>query len=385
MAKIAITGGHLTPAIALIEYVRSLEDAPELVFIGRLVARESDQQPSQEKFEMQERGVAFVPFSAPKLDNLSILTMPMKAVRILRAVLRAIQILRREKPDLIVSFGSYLAVPIALAGWMMNIPVITHEQTRTAGLANQFISRFAKLVAISWEESRRFFPKSKARLTGNLLRKTLQSPPKQPTWFTSTASLPMLYVTGGSQGSEVINTTICQVLNRLLRDWIVIHQCGASSNHHRYRDELMSVRSQLPRSYQERYFVREWLTESELAWVYSHTTIALSRAGANTTQELAQHRIPALLIPLPFSSHNEQDENAKVLAATGGAVIIKQHDLDPEVLMSELKKLKNRHKAARRKLESIKFPENAAEVFYNLIIPYLPKHESQSATQTYEN
>ncbi|MEX0895969.1 MAG: UDP-N-acetylglucosamine--N-acetylmuramyl-(pentapeptide) pyrophosphoryl-undecaprenol N-acetylglucosamine transferase [Patescibacteria group bacterium] len=373
-AKILITGGHLTPALAFIDHIQALRANFSIVFLGRLLTREFDEQPSQEKFEVEKRSVPFVSFKAPKLSGQSVWQLPITAISVLKATVQAAKLIRSEKPDVIVSFGSYLAVPAALAAWLLNIPVITHEQTRTAGFSNQLISRLARTVAISHPESKKFFPKHKTVVTGNLLRKQLSDQATKPSWFTSQASAAILYITGGSQGSEVINSTVCQVLPRILRDWRVIHQCGASSKYHRYRDELLSARSQLQRSYQDRYFVQEWLTESELAWVYQNTALAISRAGANTTQELALHRIPAILIPLANSHRNEQEENAKMLAKTGGAIIIRQNEFTPEKLLEELKKLGSKYKASSKKLGSIHFRTDAPQKLLKIVEKYLPAH-----------
>jgi len=381
MAKILITGGHLTPALALIDHIHSSAPQVDVVFVGRLLNRETDEQPSQEKYEIERRTIRFIAFDAPKFQLQPFWQIPLRLVKFSRAVMHALSILREEKPDVCVFFGSYVAVPVAVAAWILNIPSITHEQTRAAGIANQFISRLSKAIAISFPESSKYFPPAKTHLTGNLLRKQLTSAARKPEWFSTSSSLPILYITGGSQGSEVINSTVCQILNRILRDWIVVHQCGASSTHHRYRDELLSTRSTLQRSYQDRYFIREWLTESELGWVYQHTALAISRAGANTTQELAQHQIPAILIPLPFSNHNEQEENTKPLVECGGAIVIRQHDLTPERLLAELKKLGAKYKACKRKLAQVKYPDDAAEKVYSLIVPFLPIHETPEKTK----
>lgn len=373
MAKILITGGHLTPALAFIDHLRAQQSPAEIVFVGRLLARESDEQPSQEKFEVEKRSVTFIPFQAPKLGGQSLWQLPLTVLSVLKTTFQALQLVRSEKPDVVVSFGSYLAVPTALAAWLLNIPVITHEQTRAAGFSNQLISRVARTVAISYPESKAYFPKHKTVVTGNLLRKQLSERSVKPDWFTSKATAPILYITGGSQGSEVINTTVCQVLSQILKDWRVIHQCGASSKFHRYRDELLSARSQLQRSYQERYFIKEWLTESELAWVYQNAAMAISRSGANTTQELALHRIPAILIPLAHSHHNEQEENAKLLAKTGGAVVIRQNEFTPEKLLKELKRMSAKYKACSKKLEAVRFRTDAPDKLYKIVSKYLPK------------
>jgi UDP-N-acetylglucosamine--N-acetylmuramyl-(pentapeptide) pyrophosphoryl-undecaprenol N-acetylglucosamine transferase len=241
------------------------------------------------------------------------------------------------------------------------------------GFSNQFIGKIAKKIAISFPESAEFFPSHKTVLTGNLIRKQLlQKNPKKPEWFTETATLPLLYITGGSQGSEVINTTVSQMLSRILKDWQVIHQCGTASESRSYLSELEQKKSQLTKAQRERFFIREWVSELELAWIYKHATAAISRAGANTTQELTYNRLPAILIPLPFSHYQEQQKNAEALSSTGGAILIPQKHLSPETLLTALETIRTKNQACRRKLAELTVSEDADQKLYTLITEIVP-------------
>jgi UDP-N-acetylglucosamine--N-acetylmuramyl-(pentapeptide) pyrophosphoryl-undecaprenol N-acetylglucosamine transferase len=349
--RILVSGGHLTPALAFIDYVQQDHQDDEVVFVGREFSRESDKQVSRERVEVEARNVQFIAFSAQKSAQ-SLATTLLKMPRLAGSVLKAIAIVSKQKPDVFLSFGGYVAVPLAVACWLQQIPVVTHEQTRAVGVSNQFIGRIAKKIAISFPDSKQFFPSHKTVVTGNLLRKQLTKRLLQkPDWLESSSDLPMLYITGGSQGSEVINTTISQMLPRLLKEWQVIHQCGADSNQRSYQTELKRRKQQLTKPQQARYWIREWLTEPELAWIYKHATAVVSRSGANTTQELAFHCVPSVLIPLPFSHFQEQQLNAEALAKTGGAIIIQQKQLTVDTLLEALDQLKSKNNACRRKLK----------------------------------
>jgi UDP-N-acetylglucosamine--N-acetylmuramyl-(pentapeptide) pyrophosphoryl-undecaprenol N-acetylglucosamine transferase len=223
------------------------------------------------------------------------------------------------------------------------------------------------VTAVSYPETATALSTKNTVVTGNVLRQQLvQKNPTQPAWVTFKPEKPLLYITGGSQGSEVINTVVCQSLPRILKDWYVIHQCGAANINRSYKQELESARGQLKAQLRFSYIVREWVSVEELAWIYKNAAGLVSRAGANTTQEVALFKIPSVMIPLPFSNHNEQLLNAQWLEETGGAIIIHQKDLVSEVLCDALDILKARSKAFSRKLEALEVPLDADKRLYEL-------------------
>lgn len=348
--KVLVTGGHLTPAIALIDYLQQHEPDMELLFIGREFSRGTEQK-AHERREVTRRGVPFIPLHSGKLSFSNPLQLCIQSVRIAIATLKAVGILLKYKPDTCVSFGSYVAVPVAVAAWLLRIPTITHEQTKTAGFANRLIGLLATKVAVSYPESLIHFSKRKTSVTGNLIReRVLTHSAVKPDWIPRQWTTPILYITGGSQGSEILNTTVAQCLKSILKDWFIIHQCGSPTRTRDYAAELHILASQLPKRLQQRYCIREWLTEDELSWVYSHATAAISRAGANSVEELALRGIPAIFVPLPFSLNDEQLHNAQALSQKQQALLLQQKDLNPETLLHELEVLQQQEKKLRRNL-----------------------------------
>ena len=308
------------------------------------------------------------------------MTSLLRTPQFVSSIFQAYLIVAKQKPDVFLSFGGYMAVPLAIAAWMQQIPVVTHEQTRAVGVSNQFISRFAKKIAISHQDSKKFFPAAKTILTGNLIRKQLTSPSiLKPSWMTSNSSLPLLYITGGSQGSEIINTSISQMLPRLLKDWQIIHQCGAASSKRSYFSELQNRRKSLTKPQQSRYVIREWILESELAWIYKNATAVISRAGANTTQELSLNCIPSILIPLPFSHHQEQLLNAEALAKEKCAIVIPQKSLTTESLLTALETLKSKNNSFRKRLQDKPVKLDADKKVYNILVNVLPAQSEKKA------
>ncbi|PIY80144.1 MAG: hypothetical protein COY80_04485 [Candidatus Pacebacteria bacterium CG_4_10_14_0_8_um_filter_42_14] len=348
--KILISGGHLTPALAFIDFVKTQKKI-EMVFVGRIYSQERSKQRSHESEEVSKRKVRFIPFKSGKLlPSASIFALKELGL-LIQGIFHALLIIRSEKPTLVVTFGGYMAVPLALAAWLHRIPVVLHEQTSVVGVSNSFIGRIATLVAVSYPHVEKVFQGRDVVVTGNLLRKQLLNQEvSRPTWLAATTSKPILYITGGNQGSEVINTSVLQLLPQLTRDWTVIHQCGTVSEQSDYQKVLEDESRKLSAVGRERYAVREWINENELAWIYQNCAAAVSRSGANTTFEFLYFAIPSILIPLPFSPRQEQQKNAEFLAKMGGAILLSQKELSTQSLRNSLSELQKNARRYKNKL-----------------------------------
>lgn len=373
MKRVLISGGHLTPALALIDYLKENQIVEiEIIFAGRLFSRNTDQQAAQEKTEVEKRQVKFVSYDAPR-PAAHILEKVLIGPKFLLAVFQALTLLLKYRPKVYVSFGGYLAVPLGVAAWLLGIPIITHEQTVSAGQANLFLAKFAKVVAVSHQESLKYFPKDKTVITGNPIRPDLISTkPIRPAWSKDlNPNKPTLLVTGGNQGSYILNTTISQILPKIIHSWNIIHACGNPTSSINYTAELEKVRQTLHAGHRNTYIIKEWLTTEELAWVYNIADGAISRAGANTVQEIAFAQIPTIFIPLPFAKGNEQVLNAKTLTDAGAAIMLEQKNLSAETLTQKINQLKKLQKSIRRKLEDHQPNPNGAAKLWNLISPLL--------------
>jgi UDP-N-acetylglucosamine--N-acetylmuramyl-(pentapeptide) pyrophosphoryl-undecaprenol N-acetylglucosamine transferase len=365
--RILLCGGHLTPALAFIEFIKNNHPDDEIIFLGRLYTKNNNLQISQEKTEVEKFGVKFIPFKSVKLSQNTFINKIKSIPKLFFKSLATTTLIAREKPDVFVSFGGYLAVPIAIACWIMRVPILTHEQTRAVGVANTIIAKFANVIAVSHAESMEYFPKSRTHITGNLIRQSvLRGSQQLPKWLKKAPKKPVLYVTGGSQGSEVINRTVAQILKPLLRNWFIIHQCGRQTGKTNYKQELTKIKMKLSQSNQENYIIREWINQSELAWVYANAKGIISRAGANTTEEIALSRIPAVLIPLPFSHNDEQLKNAQALSNQKQAILLEQKNLTPEVLLETTNIIQKYHRKFSRNLELFVKTSNSEQKLYDL-------------------
>lgn len=336
---ILISGGHLTPALALIDFIQQQHPQDKIVFVGRIYSQDKLKQLSQEKNEVTQRGLKFYDINAPRVSDLFSIKILSAILKLIHAVKKTSQVMTKEKPEVAVSFGGYVALPVAIAAWLKKIPIITHEQTRIAGTTNRWVGLLAKRVGVAFSDTRKFFPKAKTSVVGMPLRLELFQSASQPKWLPAKINLPILYITGGNQGSLFINQLISQSLTELSRRFVIIHQCGNPISTHSYEQQLGQVKDQLPANQQTNYIIKPWVSQLELAWIYQHADLVVSRAGANSVAELASYQIPAVLIPLPISSHQEQQANADWYQHHFPARILNQQTLTQAIFISSLEEL----------------------------------------------
>ena len=344
------TGGHVSPAVAVITRLRelsALDNSPlELHYVGSVSGIERP--------TMEGLGVPYTAIQTGKLRRyLSIQTPVDLLVRLPLGAFQALNAVRRFRPDVIFSTGGYVCVPTVVAGWLLRVPALTHEQTALVGLANRIAGRFARRIAVSYAQSARYFPPGKVVLTGNPIRPSLLegNAAHGAARFGFDPAMPTVYVTGGAQGSHALNMAVEGALPDLLGVCQVIHQCGEGPNGSGADlKSLQAASAALPPYLQERYRVQPFVGD-EIADVYALASLVVGRAGAGTVNELANLGKPSILVPLPGAK--EQAANAHTLEAEGASITIVQEELTPRSLtvavtdlISQPKKLASMGQAA---------------------------------------
>ncbi len=334
--KIILTGGHLSPLVAV---VAKLEESADVVIIGRKYTFEADKTESLEYKTFQEKHIPFYNLPNSRLQRkVTRHTIP-SLIRLPYSLTSALSILKKEKPDAVLTFGGYIGLSVAVAASLLKIPIVLHEQTQKAGLANKIIGKFAHTVCISYESSRPFFKKDKTVLTGNPLRSDILDIDQK---LDVKATLPILTIMGGSSGSHRVNMYIKDILPLLLEKFSVIHQVGDAQEFKDY-DVLLEFKNSLDKKMQENYTVLKFIDSKYMGWVYKHTDVFVSRSGANTVQELLALSKKAVLIPLSYAGGGEQLENAKLYAASGLGTYIEEKDIQSQKLYNEILAVFERH------------------------------------------
>jgi len=357
MRKIVITGGHLTPALAVIEELQKRSNW-EIFYIGRKYTAEGEKTPSLESTVIQEKGIWFIPINFGRLQHkFTRYTIP-AFLRIPWGFILAFFHLLKIKPDVILSFGSYVGVPVVLAGWFLKIPIVIHEQTTVIGLGNKINSFFAKKICVSWPETLKGLPKSKTVLTGNPLRQDIfKTNSKVLSNLKFKQGKPLILVTGGNQGSHRINLAIEGILLKLLTKYNFFHQTGHLAGFGDF-ERLEEKRRKLPLKLKNNYHLKKYVTGEEWGTLLSKADLVISRAGINTITELLFLGKPQLLIPIPWLPGDEQTKNAEMVRKLGLAEIIHQDDLPSEKFYQKIETM----------MTNIKKYRQAGEKNKNLII-----------------
>lgn len=359
--KILVTGTNVTTALAVIEELRKYIDI-QIVYVGRKTTREGDISRSVESQILPKIGVKFIPIIAGRLQfAFTIYTIP-SLLKLPIGFIQAFWIILKEEPDVVLSFGGYVGVPAILAAWLLSKRVIIHEGSLVTGLANKISLLFADKVAVSFEESS-LSKNPKAVLTGNPIREGITRSVNvrhSGSELGRHLGIPSILITGGNQGSHVINLAVEGCLDKILKLANVIHQTGDS----KYRDY-----ERLSRMENEKYRVFKWI--DNMGDMMKKVNLVVSRAGINTLSELAYFGKPALVIPIPYLYQDEQQKNAKYFEKLGLVKILPQSKLNTETLLKSIKSclndLNHLNKAAQ-KAKGVIIPDAAKRLALETIL-----------------
>ncbi|MDQ6986133.1 MAG: UDP-N-acetylglucosamine--N-acetylmuramyl-(pentapeptide) pyrophosphoryl-undecaprenol N-acetylglucosamine transferase [Candidatus Dojkabacteria bacterium] len=335
--KILITGGHSTPAFAVLDELKK-RGYKNFVWVSEKHNQKGNKATSAEFKTITEiYKIKFINITAGKLVRKWVIKNFLSDItnftKFFIGFIQGLYIQLRYKPQTVISFGGFLAFPSVFWTKVFRKKVITHEQTITIGLANKLISKFADKVLLSFKDETRL-KNNKYIFTGNPLRKAIFEIKSNITESLDSTK-PTLYITGGNQGANEINTRVFEILNTLLEHFNIIHQTGNSTvtNDH---SKAIDIKKSLQAEKQARYIVRDYVYSDEIGEVLNKADILLTRAGANTVFEIIALNKLAIFIPIPWVSMNEQFKNAEYVESIGLGKILNQNDLTAEEIKQVL-------------------------------------------------
>ncbi|MDH7499883.1 MAG: undecaprenyldiphospho-muramoylpentapeptide beta-N-acetylglucosaminyltransferase [candidate division NC10 bacterium] len=314
------TGGHIFPALAIARHLRREGGRVHVEFVGTGDRMEAEW--------LEGEGFPLHPLKIQGLKGKKVVQLLSSLVLLPQAFLRSWGILSRVRPDVTVGLGGYASGPLLLLSALRGIPTLIHEQNSLPGLTNRILAPFVKQIAYSFPGSERYFRGRRAKLTftGNPVRREILVGDRKeaalrfgldPQRFT-------LLCFGGSRGASRINSALLEALPLLLpiRDQIqFLHASGE-------RDFEAVLRGFATYPFRARVYP----FIHEMASAYALADLVISRAGATTLAELAALGKPSILIPYPYAANDHQKYNAQVLASSGGARILLDHEVNGPVL-----------------------------------------------------
>ncbi len=382
--KIVVTGGgsggHVSVSSAVISALRERYNIPysNLLYIGGDLGMEEEKNGKsieQKRFKDADFQTEYI--RAGKLQRSFSLRGILLMFRTVLGFLDSFRIISKFKPDLVISTGGFVSVPVCISAYLNKIPVYLHEQTAAIGLSNKIVSKFAKKIFVAFKESLPYFPEEKTFHTGNIVRKDIfktngkgeiVKPLKE--MIVNQEKYPILYISGGGQGSHILNMTVREILPVLLQDFQVILQTG---DNQAYKDFDLAVQEKRKHSeeQQKRFLPVKYIYDEEIGFVLNNIDMYIGRSGANTAYEMGILKIPSIFIPIPWVTHNEQERNANILKDSGLAEILPEGELSREKLVLVIKRFWKEVTSGSRNINldelDKRFPKDAIDkIFYEI-------------------
>ena len=313
------TGGHIYPALAIIEKIKEKEEASEFLYIGTNNRMEKDLVPS---LGYRYEGLEVTGFKRKiSLDNVKTIT------NFLGAIKKTKVIIKEFNPDIVIGCGGYVAAPVVYAAKKLGKRTFIHEQNSVVGLANKFLARYADKIGVSFESTINDFPKGKAILTGNPCSEkalSIKKASKESLGIDKNKKLVLIVM--GSLGSKTMNDKIFSFINDFKdKNYSVIFVTGAT-----YYEKVKDI--EVPNNVKVLPFIYE------MPSVMKITDLMVTRAGASTISEITVLEVPSIFVPSPYVTNNHQYKNAMDLVNSDAALILEEKDLTKEALISLIDK-----------------------------------------------
>lgn len=240
-----------------------------------------------------------------------------------------------NRPNLIIAKGGFLAVPVLYVARLLNIPYFSHESDSEIGLSNKIILKKAKKFFVGFpRELYKNVVLSNVVYAGQIIEKKYLTAK-----INNRHGKPTIFITGGSQGSRKINDIIEKMLPTLLKKYLIIHQIGKNDPDIIVNNLKEKVSEDLLKNYHSFTFSTE-----ENFKAFLNSDLIISRAGANTIGEIAALARASILIPYPYAASDHQTKNARYLEKVGGAIVIKEENLNEKSLLERIDYLMNNKK-----------------------------------------
>ncbi len=346
------TGGHIYPAIAIANELKSRFPTAEFLFVG-----------AQDKMEMQKVPQAGYPIKGLWIAGLQrrlTFDNALFPVKLLSSLLKSRQIIKKFKPDVVIGTGGFASGPLLQMANSAGIPTVIQEQNSYPGITNKLLSKKANAICVAYEKLERFFPKEKIVLTGNPVRQDLIAIDSKRAeglaHFNLDPNKKTILILGGSLGARRVNQLIEKELEFFASQKVqLLWQCGKL-----YFEEYQKYNS-------ENVQVMAFIERMDL--VYAAADIVISRAGASSVSELCIVGKPVIFIPSPNVAEDHQTKNAKSVADKNGAILIRESELDAnfESTFSDLIANESKQDELSRNIKNLALP-NATKAIVEEIL-----------------
>ena len=346
------TGGHIYPAVAIANELKSRFPEAEFLFVG-----------AKDKMEMQkvpQAGYAIKGLWISGIQRKLTLDNAMFPLKLASSMWNSFKIIKSFKPDVVIGTGGFASGAVLKVASMLNIPTVIQEQNSYPGITNKLLAKRANKICVAYENLERFFPKDKMILTGNPVRQDLinvASKSEAITYFNLDANKNTLLVLGGSLGARRINQLIEKELDFLLSQNIqIIWQCGKL-----YLNDYSK--------YNEKENVQVVAFIDRMDLVYAAADVVISRSGASSVSELCIVGKPTIFIPSPNVAEDHQTKNAKAISDKNGAILIRESELETqfETVFSDLISSESKQAELSQNIKKLAKPNATKDIVEEIV------------------
>ncbi len=354
------TGGHIYPAVAIADEIKRCDKNAEILFVGAEIGMERDLVP--------KCGYDIELIPADGFNRQRLMSNFAVAKKVISGTAKAKRIIKDFKPDVVIGTGGYASAPVIKTAQRMNIPTYIHEQNAFPGMSNKLQEKKARRVFLGFGAAGQYFRyPEKHVVCGNPVREDFIKVDREkarselgikPDEF-------VMLAFGGSQGAGRVNKAMMKVIEAFNGVEGIKIFLGTGSY---YYDVILKEFETSGIELQRNICIMEYI--DDMPKYLAASDLMVGRSGALTVAEVTVCGVPAIFIPSPNVTGNHQFFNAKAVADNGGAIIIEEKDLDNDLLISTIHRLKNDRevlKTMAQKSRESAFPEAVKVIYENVI------------------
>ena len=344
------TGGHIYPALAIINKIKEMEPKSEFLYIGTHNRMEKDIVP---KHGINFKSIEIYGFNRKNLfKNFKTIKCLFKAKKECK------RIIKEFNPDIVIGVGGYVTFPVIMAAHSLGIKTFIHEQNSVAGKANLTLSKFVDLIGVSFKSSINEFPKEKTLFTGNPCSEdALKKPAMDKSELKLSKDKKLVLFVMGSLGSYKVNEFLIDTMKLFNnKEYEVLYVTGNN-----YYEEIS--KNKFPSNVKVVPYI------DSMTRIMKNTDLIVTRAGASTLSEIIALDLPSILIPSPYVPNNHQYKNALDLVNNDAAILVEEKDLKGDILVRKVDSVINDNKKLnemKKNLKTLKV-DNSAQIIYDNI------------------
>lgn len=341
------TGGHIYPALAIIDKIKEKEPDSKFLYIGTHDRMENDIVP---KKNIPFKTIEIYGFYRKQIwKNFKTVNCFLKSIKTCK------KIIKEFKPDIVIGVGGYVTAPVIYAAHKLGIKTFIHEQNTIPGKSNSFLSKYASMIGVSFKSTSKYFPVNKTTFTGNPCSESANKAiPAEKREFNLNQNKKLVLFVMGSLGSSKVNDFLVKTLSLFNgKDYEILYVTGKSSY-----DEIN--KNKFPNNVKVVPYI------DNLPRIMKKTDIIVSRAGASALSEISALGVPAILIPSPYVPDNHQYKNALDLVQGNAAILIEEKDLQGDILVRQIDELINDEKTLNKMKQNLKnysVPNSSTKIY----------------------